>query len=72
MSITNPTGEPNDALPGDAPRLEPWLAVMLIAIVPMLAAHAVSRDLVMYLAAISGILFAVGIVMLIVQERRKR
>ena len=55
----------------DAPRLDPWLVVMLLAIVPMLAALVV-RDLVMHLATISGILFAAGVAMLFAQERRRR
>jgi hypothetical protein len=56
----------------EAPRLEPWLAVMLLAIVPMLAALLLSRELVLHLASVSAILFASAIGMLIVQERRKR
>jgi purine-cytosine permease-like protein len=56
---------------GEAPRLEPWLIVMLLAIVPMLVA-VVSRDLVMHLGAISVILFVAAIGMLVVQERRSR
>ena len=56
----------------EAPRLEPWLAVMLLAIVPMLAALLLSRELVLHLASVSVILFSAAIGMLIVQERRKR
>ena len=56
----------------ETPRLEPWLAVMLVAIVPMIAALVLPRELVMHLAAVAGMLFATGIVMLVVQERRKR
>jgi hypothetical protein len=56
----------------EAPRLEPWLAVMLVAIVPMVAALVLPRELVMHLAAVAGMLFTIGIVMLVVQERRKR
>jgi hypothetical protein len=56
----------------DVPRLEPWLVVMLIAIVPMLAALALPRELVMHLATIAGMLFLVGAAMLVVQERRRR
>ena len=56
----------------EAPRLEPWLAVMLLAIVPMLAALLLSRELVLHLASVSAILFAAAVGMLIVQERRKR
>lgn len=55
-----------------APRLESWLAVMLLAIVPMIAALVLPRELVMHLAAVAGMLFTTGIVMLVVQERRKR
>ena len=72
MSNPNSIQDQDESLRDDAPRLEPWLAMMLIAIIPMLAAFAVSRDFVMHLAAISGILFAAGTAMLIVQERRKR
>ena len=56
----------------EAPRLEPWLAVMLLAIVPMVAALVLPRELVMHLATVAGMLFTTGIVMLVVQERRKR
>jgi hypothetical protein len=56
----------------EAPRLEPWLIVMLLAIVPMLAALILSRELVYHLASVSAILFAAAVAMLIVQERRKR
>ena len=62
----------DDRLGADTPKLEPWLVVMLIAIVPMLAALAVPRDFVMHLAAVSGILFVAAIGMLVVQERRRR
>lgn len=55
----------------EAPRLEPWLAVMLLAIVPMVAALMLPRELVMHLAAVAGMLFTMGVVMLVVQERRK-
>jgi hypothetical protein len=61
----------DESLGAETPRLDPWLIVMLMAIVPMLAALAV-RDLVMHLAAISGMLFAAGVAMLIVHERRRR
>ena len=62
----------DDGLGADVPRLEPWLVVMLIAIVPMLAALALPRELVMHLATIAGMLFVVGAAMLFVQERRRR
>ena len=62
----------DDHLGADTPRLEPWLVVMLIAIVPMLAALALPRELVAHLATIAGMLFVVGAAMLFVQERRKR
>ena len=55
----------------DTPRLEPWLAVMLIAIVPMIAALLLPRDFVLHLAGIAAMLFATGLVMLVVQERRR-
>jgi hypothetical protein len=44
---------------------------MLLAILPMLVALAVPNELVLHLAAIAGSLFAAGVAMLIVQERRK-
>lgn len=62
----------DDGLGADVPRLEPWLVVMLIAIVPMLAALALPRELVTHLAAIAGMLFVIGAAMLVVQERRRR
>jgi len=55
----------------DTPRLERWLAVMLLAIVPMVAALLLPRDLVLHLAGIAALLFATGLVMLVVQERRR-
>ena len=70
MSNTNLKQDQNVA--HEAPRLEPWLAVMLLAIVPMLAALLLPRELVLHLASVSAILFAAAIGMLIVQERRKR
>ena len=45
---------------------------MLVAIVPMLAALALPRELVAHLATIAGMLFVVGAAMLFVQERRRR
>lgn len=62
----------DDHLGAEVPRLEPWLVVMLIAIVPMLAALALPRALVAHLATIAGMLFVVGAAMLVVQERRRR
>jgi hypothetical protein len=56
----------------DAPRLEPWLVVSLLAIVPMIVAFAIPKAFVLYTAAISGILLVVGLAMLVVQERRRR
>jgi hypothetical protein len=56
----------------DAPRLEPWLKVSLLAILPMLVAFALPKEHVPFAAAISGILLAIGVGMLIVQERRRR
>lgn len=56
----------------DTPRLESWLVVMLVAIVPMLAALALPRELVVHLATIAGMLFVVGAAMLFEQERRRR
>jgi len=45
---------------------------MLLAIVPMLAALLLSRELVLHLASVSAILFAAAVGMLIVQERKNR
>lgn len=70
MSDSNPGRD--DHLGADTPKLEAWLAVMLVAIIPMVAALAVPRDFVMHLTAVSGILFAAAIGMLVVQERRRR
>jgi hypothetical protein len=70
--MSNEENRRDETLAPDTPRLEPWLIVMLLAIVPMLVALAVPNDLVMHLAAISGILFAVGAALLLVQERRRR
>lgn len=72
MSDPNSITEPNDRPAADTPRLEPWLIVMLLAILPMLIALAVPNELVLHLAGIAGILFAAGVAMLVVQERRKR
>jgi hypothetical protein len=54
-----------------SPRLDPWLIVLLLSIVPMLASLA-ARDLVYHLAGISAILFAAALGMLKMQERRRR
>ncbi|HKW09541.1 MAG TPA: hypothetical protein VJO33_04125 [Gemmatimonadaceae bacterium] len=62
----------NEGLSPDVPKFEPWLAVMLLAIVPMLAALALSREFVLHLTAVSSILFVAAIGMLVVQERRKK
>ena len=70
--MSNEDTRRDDSLGPDVPRLEPWLVVMLIAIVPMLAALALPRELVTHLAAIAGMLFIVGAAMLFVQERRRR
>ena len=55
----------------EAPRLEPWLGVSLLAIVPMLVAFIIPKEHVVFAAAISGILLIVGLAMLVVQERRR-
>ena len=70
--MSNANLNQDETLGAEAPRLEPWLAVMLVAIVPMLAALLLSRELVFHLASVSAILFVAAIGMLIVQERRKR
>lgn len=70
--MSNEETRRDDGLGADVPRLEPWLIVMLIAIVPMLAALALPRELVMHLASIAGMLFIAGAAMLFVQERRRR
>jgi len=62
----------DDALGADVPRFEPWLVMMIMAIVPMLAALALPRELVAHLATIAGMLFVIGAAMLFVQERRRR
>jgi hypothetical protein len=54
-----------------APRLEPWLGISLLAVVPMLAAFLIPKEHIVFAAAISGILLIVGIAMLVVQERRR-
>jgi len=68
MSNTDTQQENSHA---DTPRLDAWLIVLLLSIVPILAALAV-RELVYHLATISAILFAAGLGMLMVQERRRR
>lgn len=55
----------------DAPRLEPWLGVSLLAIVPMLVAFVIPTEHVKFAAAIAGILLVIGLGMLVVQERRQ-
>lgn len=70
--MSNTNLEQDEMTGNEAPRLEPWLAVMLLAIVPMVAALLLSRELVLHLASVSAILFAAAVGMLIVQERRKR
>jgi hypothetical protein len=56
----------------DTPRLEPWLLVMLTAIVPMVVALVVGKEFVLHFATVSGILFVAGLAMFIAQERRRR
>ena len=70
--MSNANLDQDENLGPEAPRLEPWLVVMLLAIVPMLAALLLSRELVFHLASVSAILFAAALGMLIVQERRKK
>ena len=70
MSDTNPRRD--EHVDAESPKLEPWLVVMLLAVVPMLAALMLSRELVLHLATVSAILFAAGVGMLIVQERRRK
>lgn len=81
MSQSESTLEPQSiarggrSIPDDhhaAPRLEPWLGVCLLAIVPMVVAFFIPKSLVVFAAAISGILLLAGVGMLIVQERRRR
>lgn len=55
----------------DEPRLEPWLIVSLLAIIPMMVALMVPKDFVLHLASIAAILLVVGIAMLVVRERRR-
>jgi hypothetical protein len=43
----------------------------LLAIVPMIIAFALPKGFVLHAAAISGMLFIIGLVMLVVQERNK-
>jgi hypothetical protein len=69
--MSNEERRRDETVGGEVPRLEPWLVVMLIAIVPMLAALALPREFVMHLATIAGMLFLVGAAMLFVQERRR-
>jgi hypothetical protein len=54
----------------EAPRLEPWLVVSLLAVIPMIVAFAIPKAMVIYAAAISGILLVTGVGMLIAQERK--
>jgi uncharacterized membrane-anchored protein len=61
-----------ETLDADSPRLERWLVVMLLAIVPMLVALAVDRQFVLHFAMVSGILFTAGVAMFIAHERRRR
>ena len=69
--MSNEENRRDESLAADSPRVEPWLVVMLLAIVPMLVALTLSH-LVMHLATISGILFVAATAMLVVQERRRR
>lgn len=55
----------------EAPRLEPWLGVSLLAIVPMIVAFAIPKEYVLHAAAVSGVVFIVGLVMMVLQERNR-
>lgn len=55
----------------DVPRMEPWLWVVLSATVPVMLAFLLPRSALLGSFAASGILVVAGILMLVVQERRK-
>jgi hypothetical protein len=56
---------------GDAPRLERWLLMMLLAIAPIAISIVLPREVRVYLAAISGMLFLAGVAMFVAHERRR-
>ena len=61
-----------ETLAAESPRLERWLILMLLALVPMIAALLVERAFVTHLAAVSGVLFVAGLAMFFRGERRTR
>ena len=65
-----PEHQPHDH--HDTPRFEPWLAVLVAGIVPMVIALFVPRTHFTILAAISGLLFVTGLAMFVASERRAR
>jgi len=69
--LTDPSGSERASGDSEAPRLEPWLGVSLLAIVPMIVAFAIPKEFVLHAAAVSGVLFIIGLAMLVMQERNR-
>ena len=56
----------------EIPGLEPWLAVAVLALVPMIAAFVLHADVLPYLLSFGGALVVTSLVTLVRQEHRKR
>lgn len=56
----------------EIPRMEPWLWVLLAALVPVVLAFVLPRSLMTWLFCASGLLVLVGLVIFATQERRNR
>jgi len=53
------------------PRMEPWLRVSFIALLPLVLAFYLAEEWQIYLFVAGGLLLAASAVMLVRQERRK-
>lgn len=56
----------------DPPRIERWFKVMLAAFLPMGAAFVLPRAVMIPMFVVTGIVMATAIVMLVIEERRRR
>lgn len=68
--MSNPR-EPHDSADFDGPRMEPWLAVMLSAFLPVIVIAFVPDTLHVVLAAAAVVLIGAGACMLVVEHRRR-
>ncbi len=65
------TNEMERAIERESPRLEAWFKVLLSSFVPMAAAFVLPPAGKITMFVITGVLMVTGLVMLIMQERKK-